>query len=280
LGELTAEYLDNNYPAYLTGEWRDRVRRCVAVLKDSLEADLPHNVAATELSITLGSPVYDYPDDYIRDAHGPLRSEIEGTEWGRDIAGSVGFFVAAGISVVLGFLAFAVLVYGYNPPDRLATIAAASIGGIALSIAGTSLGWGLFRIYVTPGYFESIDDPLYGRVTRRRSPFRVVEWYVYSFACVCLSACVTLAVLVGRSFEVVIVDDYTILRLAVLATAALGLLLLAAGAWPVVLRMIIRSEINQREGRPAYAVSPRVLVAGLPALTGLTLIIINWLSQP
>ena len=117
------------------------------------------------------------------------------------------------------------------------------------------------------------------QVTRRGSPHRRWEFWVYSAGGVCLAGSACLAILVGRSFEVRLVQDYTIMRMAVLALASAGILSLARGAWRIIRGVIIQAEINRREGNAHSLVPPRLLITALPALTGLGLIIFNWLSK-
>ena len=284
LGSEVVEYLNNRYlPIQNNGlehEWMDRVRRDVATFKDVMEAGSPANVAGTELKLTLGDPEY-IPLSFV-DTGEPTFAAAAGFAWGDDASLSARYFVAAGIGVVFAMLAFAVLVYGLDPPSPTAAVAMASAGGISLAAAGTLLGIGLFRLYVQPRYLDpgrSTHEVEIKRITPKTYRVRwLIDRLMYSLGSTLLATGVAIVILVGRSPDVTVVEDATNLRLTALATFGAGVLLFGLGAWPIIRWMIIRGEINRQEGT-LQSISPRIAVAALPGLTGLLLLALNWLSK-
>ena len=84
-------------------------------------------------------------------------------------------------------------------------------------------------------------------------------------------------IIVGKRLPYNTMPDYTSMRLALLASMALGLFLFAVGAWPIVRNVVANAEAEKRMGNTKYMASPRLLLALLPIFTGTLSLLINWL---
>lgn len=275
LGERTVEFADRRAPYSVRSEWRDRVRRDVASLKDLIEANAPSNSAAAELKITLLNPLITLQEFY--DTGEPTRAEVDGYAFGTDSAKSIKYFLGAGLAAVIAVLAFAVLVYGLESPNFWSAIGMASTGFLALAFAGGSLGWGLFRRFVM---FSSLTrgDQYEADVRRSPKPGMRLNRSLYVIGCIFLSAGVSLIFLADGSAQVSLVDDATLLRIPALGSLALAACLMSAGGWRILESIIVEAETKRQEGTE-YSISPRIAITVLPAVAGALLLLFNWLLR-
>ena len=92
-----------------------------------------------------------------------------------------------------------------------------------------------------------------------------------------LAFSVAFAIIIGSQLLNSVVNDYYIIRQALLASLAIALCLFAFGVWPIIRSMVFIAESEKRIGKTRYLTSPRLLVALLPILTGVLSLLLNWL---
>ncbi|MBI4234258.1 MAG: hypothetical protein HY686_07455 [Chloroflexi bacterium] len=285
LGNAAVRYVMRN-PYQYDQKWIERLAKAVGALKDTIESGKPPNSAIAELMLVLSRP-QDRPmsrtEIEIAGINEPSADEVEAWVWGGDMAETTRLFMAAAVSAALSWLAFAVVTYGLESPGTLATLIFISLGSVALAAASGILGKGLYRQYVARPYLSWKDRSGYPEATIERNAehFRKTLrfWYVYTGGGVFLAASVGLAIVLGKNLLSDIVSDYAPVRLAMLSSVALGLVLSALGAWPIVRRVIAMAEAQSRLGRAKYLSSPRILLTLLPLLTGAVSVLINWLFR-
>jgi hypothetical protein len=262
-------------------KWCERLVRAVGALKDVLESGMPSNSAAAELTFVLSRPNgRPLSRAEVADIADPSEEETEAWAWGHDLAETTRFFVVSAVFGVLSLLAFAVITYGLESPGTAATIIFLSLGSIAMAAASSILGRGLYKHYVTPGYV-SWEYRAYPEAEIKRQPgFYKKEtrlWYAYTIGGAFLAFSVGLGIAVGKELPYSVVTDYAPIRLAMLSSTALGLLVSALGAWPIVRRVVATAEAERRMGRAKYLASPRLLLTSLPLLAGAVAFLVNWL---
>lgn len=264
-------------------KWFERLSIAVAALKDAIESKTRINVASAELALLLLQPK-EVPR-YISRAEiaevvEPTEEDIEAWAWGHDLAKTSIWFVALVLLGILALLAFAVVTFGLESPGSITTIIFLSLGSLFLTGATSVLGIGLYQLYVVRGYlsWESKGYPS-AEVTRGKKFYKTWGWYAYSLGGLFIGLSVAFVIIISQHLLEVEILDYSYIRLAFLASTALGLILFAFGVWPIIRSVVATAEIDRRKGRVKYLASPRLLVALLPILTGALSLIISWLFR-
>lgn len=282
LGELAVEQVLLNLARY-DKAWVSRLMASLAQLKDEIDSKAPGHGPASKLMVELLQP--EQVVRWLSRAEAaemidePSEEEAEGIAWGVDLAITARLFGGAAVSAALATLAFAIVTYGFDPPGTIMMITFITIGGIGLACAAGLLGRGLYRHYVLLGVVDwdsrgwtSADV---NRREGRQNDRRWRLWYVYTAGGLFISAGVALGFVIKMASEVSFLDDYTNVRLALLASTAIGLVLSAYGAWPIVHHVVASAEAERRRGGRAYAASPRLLLTVLPLFTGGIALLIN-----
>lgn len=280
LGDSAVEHVLSNQYKY-DPKWFERLWIAVGTLKDAIESRTRINSAAAELALILLRPVEvgrQLSRAEIAEFEDPTEEQIEAWAWGSDLAKTTRWFVAFVVLGILALLTFAVVTFGLESPGSIATIIFLSLGSLTLAGATLVLGAGLYQHYVVRGYlsweYRGYPD---AEVKRRKYFYQKGGWYAYTIGGIFLALSVAFAIIVGKRLLYSIVPDYSVIRLALLASIALGLLLFALGVWPIVRNVVARAEIDRRMGKAKYMTSPRLLLALLPILTGALSLLLNWL---
>ena len=257
--------------------------RAVARLKDAIETEAGVHVAEAEVELLLLSPVH-RPHSLSRaevaDFIEPSEEEIEARAWGEDLSRSVWFYTIAAFFLALSFMSFAVITYALEMPTLKATLVFSSIGGVALALASSLFGVGLYRQYVVRGGVSWDHRQGYPDATvRRYKPIKKtwLSWSMYALGSLLLAMSVSTGVVTSRQLAFNVLEDYTPLRLGLLASTASGLSLFAIGAWPVIRSVVVMAEEQRRLGGSKYLAPPRLLFTLLPLFTGAASFLINWL---
>ena len=104
-------------------------------------------------------------------------------------------------------------------------------------------------------------------------------WYAYTIGGVFLALSIALSFVAGRQLPFIVIPDYMHVRLALLASIALGSISFAFGAWPIVRNVVFMAERDKRMGKTKYMASPRLVLTLLPIITGALSLLLNWLFR-
>jgi len=280
LGDSAVEHVLGNQYKY-NPKWFERLWIAVGTLKDAVESRTRINSAVAELALLLLRPVEvasQLSRAEIAELEEPTEEQIEAWAWGSDLAKTTRWFVAFVVLGILALLTFAVVTFGLESPGSTITIIFLSLGSGILAGATLVLGAGLYQRYVVRGYlsweYKGYPD---AEVKRSKNFYQKKGWYAYTIGGAFLALSVAFAIIIGERLLYSVVPDYSVIRLALLASMALGLFLFALGAWPIVRNVVARAEIDRRMGKAKYMASPRLLLAFLPILTGALSLLLNWL---
>lgn len=282
LGNSAVNYVLAN-PYKYESKWFERLWTAVGNLKDAIESNLRINSAVVELALLLLHPekvARPLSRAEIADIVEPTEEEVEAWAWGHDLAKTSKWFVALALLGILALLAFAVVTFGLESPGSTTTIIFLSLGSVFLAGATAILGIGLYQLYVVRGYlsWEYRGYPN-AEVNRRTKFYKTSGWYAYSLGGVFIGLSIAFVIIIAQRLLEADIPDYSYIRLAFLASTALGLILFALGVWPIVRSVVATAEIDRRMGRVKYLASPRLLVAFLPILTGTLSLVISWLFR-
>lgn len=264
LGQPALDYVLRHHEEF-EEEWTEALVRCVARLRDAMTAQTGLHAVASELFLELRNPVrrkHVTPastEGQARETAGPPKVEAEAWAWGVDLAYTAKRFSLPAAGAVLAALSFATILYGLDSPTPAPVIAFSALGGLALGAAAGLLGHALYAQHLDPGHVEW---------SRR-------VYYIVGGAF--LAAGIALGVVIRVQSEAQLVSDAAPLRLALLAATAVGLMLSGYGTWPIARAVIVRAEAQRRLDSPKYSRTPRLLLAGLPLLTGIAFFFLNWL---
>ena len=280
LGDSAVNHVLAN-PYQYESKWFERLWTALGNLKDAIKSDLRVNSAVVELALLLLHPekvARPLSRAEIADIVEPTEEDIEAWAWGHDLAKTSRWFVTLVVLGILALLAFAVVTFGLESPGSTTTIIFLSLGSVFLAVATAVLGTGLYRLYVVRGYlsWEYKGYPN-AEVTRRKQYYKTWGWYAYSLGGLFISSSIALVIIIAQQLLESQIPDYSYIRLAFLASIAVGVILFAIGVWPIVRSIVATSEIDRRMGRVKYLASPRLLVALLPILTGTLSLVISWL---
>lgn len=282
LGESAIEHVVNDQYKY-NPKWLERLWIAVGTLKDAIESKTGINTAVAELAPLLLRPEHlarQPSRAEIAEIEEPTEEEVEAWAWSADLAKTTRWFVSFAVLGVLALLAFAVVTFGLESPGSTITVVFLSLGSVILAGATLVLGIGLYRHYVVRGNLEweyrGYPD---AEVKRSKNFYQMWGWYAYSIGGASLALSVAFAIVVGQQLLYNVMPDYTIIRLALLASVALGWFLFALGAWPIVRNVVAQAETDRRMGRAKYMASPRLLLALLPIITGALSLLISWLFR-
>ena len=280
LGDLAVNHVINN-PYKYQPKWFERLGIAVGTLKDALESKKKINSAAAELALLLLQP--EEVPRYITRAEmeevvEPTEEESEAWAWASDLSKTTTWFVLFVVLCILSLIAFAVVTFGFESPDNSQTIISLSFGSGIFVTATCLLGAGLYRHYVVRGYlsweYRGYPD---AEVKRSKKFYKMGGWYAYTIGGAFLALSIAFALIAGRRLPFSIIPDYTNVRLVLLASIALGSILFAFGAWPIVRNIVFMAERDKRLGKTKYMASPRLVLTLLPILTGTLSLILNWL---
>ncbi len=279
LGESAVNYVITHHYNYQL-KWSERLEIALGSLKDSIESKTQINSSAAELSFLLLQP--EEKPHYISQAE--IQDIIEPTEddaaawaWASDLANTTRWFVAFIVLGILALIAFAVVTFGIESPSGTQTIIFLFLGSGIFTLATLILGAGLYRHFVTSGSlsweYKGYPD---AEVKRYKQFYRIPGWYAYMIGGVFLSLTIAFTLVAGNQLPFSIIPDYENVRVALLASMALGLILFAFGAWPIIRRIVFMAERDKRLGKTKYLTSPRVALTLLPILTGTLSLLLNW----
>lgn len=265
-----------------TTEWVDSVRLTVGDLRDVIESGQPSYAAAARLVNLLRNP--------RRNAPSISREEMEelgyeDTEdqrawvWGEDRAASFSLFGAAAIIAILATVAFQVVHFALEEPELKLLILVDGLAGFTLGLAGSLLGWGLFREYVP---YSRIGNSRAGRPDHifrywRGQRFLKRFFAAYAGGSFLLGTGVTIATVVNTGAFKESNADQEMLRLSLLACLGLGVIFLGVGSWPVVRRVVIEVERGRRGTAEKRMLIPRISIAIIPAIVGGGFLLFSWL---
>ncbi len=284
LADLAVGHILSNQYKY-DPKWFERLWIAIGTLKDAVESRTQINSAATELALLLRRPVRAVrrlSRAEIADIEEPTEEQVEAWAWawGSDLARTTRWFVAFVVLGILALLTFAVVTFGLESPGSTTTIIFLSLGSGVLATATLVLGAGLYQRYVVRGYlswdYRGYPD---AEVKRSKKFYQKWGWYAYTIGGAFLALSVAFAIIVGERLLYSVVPDYSVIRLAMLASIALGLFLLAIGAWPILRSVVATAEIDRRMGKAKYMASPRLLLALLPILTGMLSLLLSRLFR-
>ena len=279
LGDLAVNHVINN-PYKYEPKWFERLGIAVGALKDAIESKTRINGAAAELALLLLQPK-EVPR-YISRAEmdeiiEPTEEEIEAWAWGTDFAKTTKWFVAFVLFGILALLIFAVVTFGLESPDSTTTKVFLSLGGVILAVATSVLGAGLYQLYVVRGSISWEYKGYPVAEIKRKKFYKTKGWYEYTLGGIFIALSIVFVIIIAQQLLDSEIPDYSYIRLAFLASTALGLSLFSLGVWPIVRSVVATSEIDRRMGKTKYLASPRLLVAFLPILTGTLSLVISWL---
>lgn len=281
LGNSAVAHVIGKYYGY-DRKWSERLWLAVATLKDAIESNTRINSAVAELAwILLYPPVLVLSRGEAAGLEEPTEEEIEAWAWGADLAKISRWLVASVVLGVSAILSFSVITFALESPGSLTTIVFFFLGAVLLSGATFALGAGLYQLYVVRGDVSWKENRGYpdAEVKRQKNFYQTGGWYAYIMGGFFLALSVAFAIIVGKELIGSVMPDYTIMRVALLASMALGLSLFAIGAWPIIRNVVAKSEMDRRMGKAKYMASPRLLLAILPILTGTLSLLINWLFR-
>jgi hypothetical protein len=281
LGERTVEYVIRNWNDF-DYEWRKRLLRNLAQLRYCLQSNSPAEVIASEVLVELLHPVHrSMPDDEIEQSFGTTREAAVGWALGEDLSNTVALIGGSFLLTVLAVLLFGIWVYGVDSPGTKTVIVSSSLAWFCLAVAASLLGLGLFRHFVVPGSL-SVEDTGGWEATVHRITYKPVTtfwipWVSYTVGGLFLAGSATLSVIIGRETSISLMNDYTVLRIALLVSIAAGTIFIGYGAWPVVRAIITQMEVQRQAGHSRYAAPPQLLLTFLPLLSGPVFFLVNWL---
>lgn len=284
LGDLAVQFsLDN--PSKFEQEWFESLGITVANLRDAMESKTRINSLAAELFMLLlhpkEAPIRISQAEWAEiDSGEPTEAEVEAWAWASDLSKTSMWFVLFIVLGILALLSFAVVTFGLESPNNTQIIVGLSFGSGFFAAATCILGAGLYRHYVVRGYlsweYRGYPD---AEVKRSKKFYKMGGWYAYTIGGAFLALSIAFGLVAGRQLPFSLIPDYTNVRLALLALIALGSILFAFGAWPIVRNIVFMAETDKRLGKTKYMASPRLVLTLLPILTGVLSLLLNWLFR-
>ena len=265
-------------------EWRRELKLSIARLEDEMSRGSSTNLTRAHVALLAADPKRVYRSlskAEIADVIEPSEDEAEAWAWGSDLADTSIYYAASSAAVLFGALAFSVLTYGLDTPSLSLIAVFAVLGWLFLAAANMLLGWGLYRQYVTPGYLNWESRGYFSAGVIRTSNFRArrIRWSqgAYAIGGLALTASISLGFLIRLGSPTPITDDQQALRLALLASAAVGLVVFGFGAWPVARAVISLAERSRRLGGARFSMTARLITVVLPAIGASGAFVVNWL---
>lgn len=213
-------------PYKYDSKWSERLWTALGNLKDAIESKTRINSSAAELAFLLLHPKEisrSLSRAEIDEIAEPTEEEVEALAWASDLSKTSMWFVLFVVLGVLALLSFAVVTFGLESPSSTQTMISLSFGSGIFAAATCILGAGLYRHYVVRGYlsweYRGYPD---AEVKRRKKFYEMGGWYAYTIGGAFLALSIAFALVAGRQLPFSIIPDYTNVRLALLASIALG----------------------------------------------------------
>jgi hypothetical protein len=263
-------------------KWRAELRVATAFLQEQVDSDEPAAVARANLTTLLVDPGRVGPrmsKAEASDLWEPGEDESEAWAWANDIAGVFRYIGGSTLLVVLAALAFAVSSFGLETPSQKSLIVFAILGWAALAAANGLLGFGLYQLWVTPGWVDWTHEQFPNATIHRNGQWVATQrrwWWAYLLGGALLAASVTLGLVLRISFANGLSVCDEVLRLILIAAAAGGLVVFALGAWPIARGVVSRTESDRRLSGAHHSTTARLVTVVLPALGSIGALLLNW----